>query len=83
MAEYVGDFLGGLDAAKILEDGASDYLSKVCGKLISNRKVLVQLIVDCLNKDPKIKACYVTGAGCFVPEELVDPAKEVCQGWIT
>ena len=83
MAEYVGDFLGGLDAAKILEDGASDYLSKVCGKLISNRKVLVQLIVDCLNKDPKIKACYVTGAGCFVPEELVDSAKEVCQGWIT
>ena len=80
MADYVGDFLGGLEPQKILEDGASDYLSKVCGKHISNYKVKVQLIVDCLNKEPKIKACYVTGVGCVVPSELVDPAKEVCQG---
>ena len=83
MAEYVEAFLGDIDAAKIVEDGASDYLSQVCGELISNRKFLVQLIVKCLNQDPKIKVCYATGAGVVVPEDLVDPAKQVCKGWIT
>ena len=39
--------------------------------------------MKCLNQDPKIKACYATGAGCLVPEELVEPAKEVCKAWIT
>ena len=39
--------------------------------------------MNCLNADPKIKACYVTGAGMVVPEEYVEPAKEVCKAWIT
>ena len=30
MAEYVGDFFGNFDAQQLLEDGASDYLSRVC-----------------------------------------------------
>ena len=44
--------------------------------------LFVKVIVKCLNQDPKIKACYATGAGCLVPEELVEPAKEVCKAWI-
>ena len=33
MAEYVDAFLGDFDAQQLLEDGASDYLSRVCAKL--------------------------------------------------
>ena len=36
MADYVGDFLGDFDAQQLLEDGASDYLSRVCTKLLHN-----------------------------------------------
>ena len=32
--EFVGDFLGDFDARQLLEDGASDYLSRVCTKLL-------------------------------------------------
>ena len=83
MTEYVEVFLGDINAAKIVKDGASDYLSQVCGELISNRKFLVQLIVKCLNQDPKIKACYATGVGAAIPGDLCDEAKGLCKGWIT
>merc|ERR1712193_501746 len=65
MADYVAGFLESFDAEQLLTDAASDILS--------------QAIVKCLNTDPKINACYQTGVGMVVPDEYVEPAKELCQ----
>ena len=36
--------------------------------------------MECLNTAPIIKACHFTGVGALIPEEVCNPAKELCQG---
>ena len=83
MSDYVDNFLNDFDKKQLLEDAASEILSQVCENLIWIRLSLTQAIVKCLNTDAKIRACYSTGAGIVVPDQYVQEAKEVCQGWIT
>ena len=35
--------------------------------------------MECLNTAPIIKACHLTGIGAMIPEEVCNPAKELCQ----
>ena len=36
--------------------------------------------MECLNTAPIMKACHFTGVGAFIPEEVCNPARELCQG---
>ena len=42
--------------------------------------IILQVIVECLNTAPIIKACHFTGVGAFIPEDFCNPARELCQG---
>ena len=41
---------------------------------------MFQTIVECLNTAPIMKACHVTGIGALIPEEVCNPARDLCQG---
>ena len=42
--------------------------------------IILQVIVECLNTAPIMKACHFTGVGAFIPDEVCNPARELCQG---
>ena len=43
-------------------------------------KIIFKTIVECLNTAPIMKACHVTGIGALIPEEVCNPARDLCQG---
>ena len=36
--------------------------------------------MECLNTAPIMKACHFTVVGALIPEEVCNPARELCQG---
>ena len=45
-----------------------------------NSYIIFEMIVECLNTAPIMKACHFTGVGAFIPDEICNPARELCQG---